>query len=555
MNRRMREFRWRPRSIRWRLTLLYSALFVVAGSLLLGFVYFLAAHSAGSPSRTITSVEGPGVSVADGAPAPPATVRAVAEVVRRDQLHDLLVYTVLALAVMALASLALGWLMAGRVLSPLRSMTATARRISADNLHERLAVGGPEDELKAVADTFDDVLARLEGAFEAQKQFVANASHELRTPLTLQQTIVDVTLADPDATEEALRAALRRVRAAGQEQERLIDALLTLARSQRGLEQREFVDLAEVVGERLPVGGPRVEARLEAAPVLGDPQLIERLVVNLIENAVRHNLPAGEGGWVTVWTGVDVAGVPGLRIENSGPVIPADQAAGLFQPFRRLGPDRVRKRDGLGLGMSIVAAVVTAHGGRVRARTRPTGGLTVEVTLPCCERTAPAPPVASSASAAAPPASAAVSPGLPAASPVPSAAQPVPSAASAAASPPRPVGAPAPSTAQSATPSRVAGVSASAAASASGLVGAPVPPGTSAAPFAESPPAAAAAAPASGLVGAPVPPGTPSAPLAASPPAAAASPPAAAAASSPADTPSPPAAAPLAAPRPAPRRP
>ncbi|WP_406442065.1 ATP-binding protein [Streptomyces sp. NBC_01613] len=380
-----------PRSIRWRLTLLYSALFVVAGALLLGFVYFLAVHSVAG-SRTVSSVESPGVPGGDAVPAAPATISAVARIIREDQLHDLLVEAAMALAVMALASVVLGWVMAGRVLSPLRTMTATARRVSADNLHERLAVPGPDDELKAMADTFDDVLARLEGAFEAQKQFVANASHELRTPLTLQQTIVDVTLADPGASEEALRAALLRVRAAGQEQERLIDALLTLARSQRGLERREFVDLAAIVGERLPDSrspdsgrpdsGCRVMARLEPAPVLGDPQLIERLVVNLTENAVRHNLPAGEDGWVSVWTGVDAAGRPGLRIENSGPVIPPDQAAGLFQPFRRLGPDRVRKRDGLGLGMSIVAAVVAAHGGRVLAVTRPAGGLVVEVGLP-----------------------------------------------------------------------------------------------------------------------------------------------------------------------------
>ncbi|MBY8344962.1 ATP-binding protein [Streptomyces spinosirectus] len=370
-----------PRSIRWRLTLLYSALFVVAGALLLGFVYVLAAHSA-TGSRTITSVGGPGLPGTGAAPAAPATVSAVAEILRRDQLHDLLVQAAVALAVMALASLALGWLMAGRVLSPLRAMTATARRISADNLHERLAVPGPEDELKAVADTFDAVLARLEGAFEAQKQFVANASHELRTPLTLQQTVVDVTLADPDASAQTLRAALRRVRAAGQEQERLIEALLTLARSQQGLERRESVDLTAIVRERLPGSGCQVLARLEPAPVLGDPQLIERLVVNLTENAVRHNLPASEEGWVSVWTGLDATGRPGLRIENSGPVIPPGQAAGLFQPFRRLGPDRVAGRHGLGLGMSIVAAVVAAHGGRVRARTRPAGGLIVEVALP-----------------------------------------------------------------------------------------------------------------------------------------------------------------------------
>lgn len=374
-----------PRTVRWRLTLLYSSLFVVAGALLLAFTYLLYANN--GAGRAVGTAEGP--RLVSGVPGPDAapTLTAVVAAVREDQRHQLLVEACIALAVMALASLALGWLMAGRVLSPLRTMTASARRISADNLHERLAVPGPDDELKAMADTFDAVLARLEGAFEAQKQFVANASHELRTPLTLQQAIVDVTLADPDASVRVLRAALARVRAAGQEQERLIEALLTLARGQRGLEVREFVDLAAVVRDRLPdvdllEVDLRVEARLESAPVHGDPQLIERLVVNLTDNAVRHNLPSAEGSWVSVWTGLDALGRPGLRIENSGPVIAADQAAGLFEPFRRLGPERVRKREGLGLGMSIVAAVVAAHGGRVWARTRPRGGLVVEVSLP-----------------------------------------------------------------------------------------------------------------------------------------------------------------------------
>ncbi|MEV0176900.1 ATP-binding protein [Streptomyces sp. NPDC050803] len=368
-----------PRSIRWRLTLLYSALFAVAGAVLLAVTYLLVAGSeptltAGAPPRLTHQVEEP------DAPTIASYVEERLSVLREEQLHQLLVESALALAVMTVASVALGWLMAGRVLAPVRTMTAAARRISADNLHERLAVSGPDDELKAMADTFDAVLARLEAAFEAQKRFVANASHELRTPLTLQQAIADVTLADSDASADSLRSALLRVRAAGQEQERLIDALLTLARSQRGLERREYVDLAAVVREHLPCSGPRVEARLDPAPVLGDPQLLERLVVNLADNAVRHNLP--EGSWVRVWTGLDAQGRPGLRIENSGPLIPADQAAGLFQPFRRLGAERLRKRDGHGLGLSIVAAVVAAHDGRVLARTRPEGGLAVEVALP-----------------------------------------------------------------------------------------------------------------------------------------------------------------------------
>ncbi|MER5380723.1 ATP-binding protein [Streptomyces sp. NPDC002688] len=467
--------RWQlaPRSIRWRLTLLYSALFMVAGAALLGFTYLLASRS--KPSTAVGSSVESGLPAGSAFPSPdPPTLTMYAEALRADQLHQLLVEAGIALAVMTVASVALGRLMAGRVLAPLRTMTAAARRISADNLRQRLAVPGPEDELKAMADTFDDVLGRLEGAFEAQKQFVANASHELRTPLTLQQAIVDVALADPGASVESLRAACLRVRVAGQEQARLIDALLTLARSQRGLQRAEFVDLAEMVRGRLPDGavvaggsadgtgssgeveggeaasgggedgevpsrgtgegrgtgdgcgagdgevpssgvedggvssggvedrGPRVRADLGFAPVLGDPQLIERLVVNLTDNAVRHNSPENGESWVRLWTGTE-EGRPVLRIDNTGPVIPRDQVAGLFQPFRRLGAERTHtqprprtrgkghQRDGLGLGLSIVTAVATAHGGTVEAWPRPQGGLTVRVTFPPCAPPVPRP--------------------------------------------------------------------------------------------------------------------------------------------------------------------
>ncbi|MER5469219.1 ATP-binding protein [Streptomyces sp. NPDC002685] len=480
--------RWRlaPRSIRRRLTLLYSALFVVAGAALLGFTYLLASRTAPSTAVGGSSVA-PGLPGGEGQTPDPPTLTMYAEALRADQLHQLLVEAGVALAVMTVASVALGWLMAGRVLAPLRTMTAAARRISADNLRQRLAVPGPEDELKAMADTFDDVLGRLEGAFEAQKQFVANASHELRTPLTLQQAIVDVALADPGASVESLRAACLRVRAAGQEQARLIDALLTLARSQRGLQRREFIDLAEVVRERMPdgavvdggavdgavvdggsrdegessggpeaggespdgassggsgvggessgcseVGGPRVRADLGSAPVLGDPQLIERLVVNLADNAVRHNSPEGGESWVRVWTGTE-AGRPVLRIDNTGPVIPRDQVAGLFQPFRRLGAERIHThprphprgkghhRDGLGLGLSIVTAVAAAHGGTVEVWPRPQGGLTVKVTFPPCAPPVPRPGPADGSASRARPAHRPASRARPAEAPAPGA--------------------------------------------------------------------------------------------------------------------------------------
>ncbi|MBC9711701.1 HAMP domain-containing protein [Streptomyces sp. TRM66268-LWL] len=366
-----------PRTIRWRLTLLYSGLFIVAGTLLLAITYVLVSQAApGEPPGTSMQT----TEVPFGEKGLHKVINEQVASARDDQLNDLLVRSGVALAVMAAASLLLGRLVAGRVLSPLRTMAAGARRISADNLHERLAVRGPDDELKALADTFDDLLARLEDSFAAQRQFVANASHELRTPLTLQQAVIDITLSDPGADPAALRDALGRVRSAGQQQERLIDALLTLARSQRGLQREEYVDLALLVRNLLPPGGVlRVVAQLDMAPVLGDAQLLERLVTNLRDNAVRHNAPDPEGSWVLFRTNLR-DGRPTLLVSNSGPVIAPDQIAGLFQPFRRLGPDRVRGNDGgQGLGLSIVAAVAAAHGGEVRAWPRPAGGLDVEV--------------------------------------------------------------------------------------------------------------------------------------------------------------------------------
>ncbi|MFD3311551.1 sensor histidine kinase [Streptomyces sp. NPDC058694] len=383
-----------PQSIRWRLTLLYSGLFVVAGAVLLALTYALMFESGEQVSVTRPDVPPVGA----GAPAVQGYVREQLVAQRSDQLHQLFVESGVALGIMAVASLVLGWLVAGRVLAPLRTMTGAVRRISADALHRRLAVAGPADELKDLADTFDDLLARLEGSFEAQRRFVANASHELRTPLTLQQAVIDVALADPGADAGALRAACLRVRAAGQEQERLIEALLTLACSQRGVPEREFIDLSVVAAELLPDAGlgPRVSAELLPAGLVGDPQLIGRLVSNLVENAVRHNVSLGEGGWVSVWTGV-VDGRASLRVVNSGPVVPSGQVGVLFEPFRRLGAERVRATQGSGLGLSIVAAIAAAHGGVVEARARGEGGLWVEVVFP------PPPPLPVPTLGAAPP--------------------------------------------------------------------------------------------------------------------------------------------------------
>ncbi len=315
----------------------------------------------------------------------PAKVRAQAQAQSDAALHGLLINSGIALAIMAALSIWLGWLIAGRALRPLRTITNAARDISASSLHKRLALDGPDDELTQLAVTFDDLLARLEGAFDAQRRFVANASHELRTPLTLERTLVEVALADPDATVAPLRATCERVLAAGEQQERLIEALLTLSRSQRGLDHREVFDLAAVTADVLVTRRPdaeqrnlRLDSNLAPAPVAGDAALGERLVANLIDNALRHNHPGGE---VEITT-TSQAGTTLLSISNSGPIVPPAETERLLQPFQRLSGDREAGDDGLGLGLSIVHAIAIAHGATVTTHTRPQGGLTVEVSFP-----------------------------------------------------------------------------------------------------------------------------------------------------------------------------
>ena len=297
------------------------------------------------------------------------------------QLGTLLTTSAIALGIMAIISIGLGWLISGRALRPVRTMSARARGISERNLHERLGLAGPDDELKELGDTFDELLGRLESAFDSQRQFVANASHELRTPITLERALVEVALADPGATTESLRAACERVLVVGERQERLIEALLTLARSQRGLESRQQLDLAAVAAEALQgarPSGTRVEWDLGDALTTGDPALLERLAANLIDNALRYNLEAG--GWVSVRSGVS-GGLPTLRVSNSGPLVCDDEVAMLTEPFRRLNGSRTETR-GSGLGLSIVAAIASAHGAMLATHPRPEGGLDVEVSFP-----------------------------------------------------------------------------------------------------------------------------------------------------------------------------
>jgi signal transduction histidine kinase len=301
-----------------------------------------------------------------------------------EEMHRLLLDLGIALAIVAIVSLGLGWLLAGRLLRPLQTITKAARAISAQSLHRRLALAGPHDELREVGDTFDELLERLEHSFEAQRQFVANASHELRSPLTLERAIVEVALADPCASSQTLRATCERVLAIGEQQERMIDALLTLARSERGLERGEPFDLSrlaqEVIAARaahLASRGLRLESDLEEARTSGDASLAERLVANLIDNAAQHNV---HGGWVSVTTATTNARAV-LTVSNSGPGVPEQDVQRLLRPFQRMGAARASHGDGHGLGLSIVSAIAAAHGADLQARARPQGGLHISVSF------------------------------------------------------------------------------------------------------------------------------------------------------------------------------
>jgi signal transduction histidine kinase len=299
--------------------------------------------------------------------------------------HQLLVNSGIALAIVAVLALAASWLVAGRMLRPIRTITRTARRISSASLHERLALDGPQDELKELGDTLDGLFARLEAAFEAQRHFVANASHELRTPLTAERALLQVALDDPGTSSVTWRATALEVLASSDEQARLIEALLTLAASESGLHRREPVDLAAAVAAALAGLAPetgqlaiRVDAMTGPAPAEGDPVLVERLAANLLTNAVRHNVP---GGRVEVRTEAHDSGAV-LSVTNTGPLIPPAELDRLFQPFQRLDRRRANYKDGHGLGLSIVRAIATAHDATVTARPLPDGGLSVTVRFP-----------------------------------------------------------------------------------------------------------------------------------------------------------------------------
>src|SRR5919199_1000562 len=343
----------RPRpTVRLRMTLLYAGVFFVASALLLSVSYALVRNNLADPANL------------RNLPADRWDYNVTAQhEIAADALHRLRTQYVIALAAMTGLSVLLGWAVAGRVLRPLQRITATAQRVSQDNLDERIGLQGPRDELKELADTFDGMLERLSGAFASQRRFVANASHELRTPLTVIRTELEVALADPEATNAELRAMAETVRDATAATERLIQALLTLARSEAGVTRRNALDLADAARQALAQTsgeaagrGLEVRSTLEPAPVRGDRRLLERLVANLVDNAVRHNR---DGGGVEVRTG-SVAGRSTVEVRNDGAVIPPEAVASLLEPFQRL--DRGARGDGVGLGLSIVRSVAEAHG-------------------------------------------------------------------------------------------------------------------------------------------------------------------------------------------------
>ncbi len=396
----------RRRPVRLRLTLVYSGLFLAAGAALLAVTYGLVAQSFGTaPLATPSSQADQYVTQAlqackaEGlAPVEMAKCENTAEQSltgvskasvadqRSRTLAHLLDYSLATLAAIVVASAWLGWIVAGRALRPVHAITAAARRASEENLGERIALAGPDDELKELADTFDAMLGRLDAAFASQRRFVADASHELRTPLTVMRTAIDVTLAKPGRTPAQLEAMAVEVRHAADRAEALIEALLTLARSDRGAGPREPLDVAALAEDALDAAAPAirahpvtVQAALEPAPAVGDPVLVERLVTNLIDNAVRHNVP---DGWVQVATGTR-EGMAFIDVANGGPLIPPELVPSLFEPFRRLS-DRAGSPDGMGLGLSIVRSVALAHRGQATARARPAGGLEITVWLPGC---------------------------------------------------------------------------------------------------------------------------------------------------------------------------
>lgn len=392
---------WLRPTIRIRLTLLYGGMFLIAGILLLSIIYLLAAQAISSGNQPlfkivsfqelkISSDNCPAINAMSDTSSVPLqdfndAISRCVDAQRHAALDNLLSRSLLALLGLAVIAFAFGYAMAGRVLSPLGRITRTARQVAGSDLSRRIELDGPDDELKELADTFDDMLERLQRAFTAQQRFVGNASHELRTPLAINRTLLEVHLSDPQAPVE-LQQLGKTLLATNERSEQLVEGLLLLARSDNQIVERKPVDLAEVAGQAIDqvhaeAEAKGVEIRGERGPavVQGNGVLLERIALNLVQNAVRYNVP--EEGWVEVSTEVR-HGQAVLTVTNTGPVVPAYEIDNLFEPFRRLRTERTGSDKGVGLGLSIARSVARAHGGHITAQPREGGGLVMRVTLP-----------------------------------------------------------------------------------------------------------------------------------------------------------------------------
>jgi len=386
-------------SARSRLTLVYASLFTLGGAALVAVTYLLVAHTLQDTTTTrippsiqdalgkcVLAAQTQGRNALNQCAALYASgVQAGAAAQRSTTLAHLLIYSLLSLVGVALLAAVAGWLVAGHILRPVHQLTAAARTASEQNLSQRIALQGPRDELRELADTFDTMLERLDRAFTSQRQFIANASHELRTPLTVMRTAIDVVLAKPEPTREELVSMAADVRQAVDHSERLIEVLLVLARNDQARALTDLVDLAAVADDALEgrgAGGVTTTAALDEAPVTGDGVLLERLIANLLDNAERYNIP---GGTVTVSTATD-DGASLVRVVNTGQVVPPDQVGRLFLPFTRLD-DRTR-HDGFGLGLALVSSIATVHNGTVHATAPAAGGLDITVRFPRRDRQA-----------------------------------------------------------------------------------------------------------------------------------------------------------------------
>ncbi|MEW1859160.1 MULTISPECIES: HAMP domain-containing sensor histidine kinase [unclassified Streptomyces] len=384
---------WLRPTIRIRLTVLYGGMFLIAGVVLLWIIYLLAAQAISKGSQlpfqiaTINVTPGSCITV-DQSTTSEQLHQMVSSCMQHQRdiaLNTLLKRSLLALIGLAVVAFAFGYVMAGRVLAPLGRITRAARGVAGSDLTRRIELDGPDDELKELADTFDEMLERLERSFTAQRRFVANASHELRTPLAINRTLLEVQLADPDASPD-LQQLGKTLLSTNERSEQLVEGLLLLARSENEIVDRKAVDLAEAASRALEQTRGEAEAKgvalresLAPAVVQGNGVLLERIALNLVQNAVRYNVPAD--GWVDVTTSAE-HGQALLVVANTGPVVPAYEVDNMFEPFRRLRTERTGSDKGVGLGLSIARSVARAHGGVITAEPREGGGLVMRVAIP-----------------------------------------------------------------------------------------------------------------------------------------------------------------------------